>query len=269
MTLNMMRSCCLNPLLSAHEAMDGLFLFDATSLAPLGTKVLVHLKPTQRKSWGYHAAKAWYLFHAANHFWCIQVITRGTGGKCITNTFRFQHYARAVDPTLLAALSAIAMQQANGTRAVANACHQLLDYVAMHPNAGLHYHACNMILAVHTDASYLSETGSKSHATGHFYLTNQNNKDFNNGAVLALSTTINHVISLASKAKLAALYYGCKIAAPLHITIEEMGHAQPKPTPVTTSNITAQGLTMGTMTPRASKFMDQCLHWLKCRDAQR
>jgi hypothetical protein len=46
MTLNMMRPCCLNPLLSSHKAMDGSFLFDATPLNPLGTKVLMHLKPT-------------------------------------------------------------------------------------------------------------------------------------------------------------------------------------------------------------------------------
>jgi hypothetical protein len=38
---------------------------------------------------------------------------------------------------------------------------------------------------------------------------------------------------------------------------------------VTTDNITAQGLTMGTMTPKASKSINQCFHWLKCRDAQR
>jgi hypothetical protein len=47
------------------------------------------------------------------------------------------YYAQAVDPTLLATLSAILAQQANGTRAVAVACHQLLDYVATHPNAGI------------------------------------------------------------------------------------------------------------------------------------
>jgi hypothetical protein len=39
-----------------------------------------------------------------------------------------------------------------------------------------------MLLTVHTDASYLSEAGGKSHATGHFYLTNQNNENFNKGA---------------------------------------------------------------------------------------
>jgi hypothetical protein len=147
------------------------------------------------------------------------------------------YYARAVDPTLLAALSTIATRQTNGTRAIANACHQLLDYVATHPNAGLRCHACNMILAIHTDASYLSEMGGRSRAAGHFYLTNQNDKDFNNGAVLTLSSIIKHVISSASKAEPAALCYGCKTAAPLHTTLEEMGHAQQGPplSPPTTS----------------------------------
>jgi hypothetical protein len=105
------------------------------------------------------------------------------------------YYARAVDPTLLAALNTIATRQANGTRALADACHQLLDYVAMHPNAGLRYHACNMILAIHTDSSYLSEMGGRSCAAGHFYLTTQNDEDFNNGAVLTLFPIIKHVMS--------------------------------------------------------------------------
>ena len=179
------------------------------------------------------------------------------------------YYGRAVDSTLLTALSAIAARQSNGTQAVAEACHQLLDYVATHPNAGIRYHACDMILAVHTDASYLSELGGKSRAAGHFYLTNKNDEDFNNGAILTLSSIIKHVMSSASEAELAALYYGCKQAAPIRITLEEMGHPQPSPTPVTTDNITAQGLTMGTMTPKASKSNDQRFNWLKCRNAQR
>jgi hypothetical protein len=47
-----------------------------------------------------------------------------------------------------------------------------------------------------------------------------------------------------------------------------MGHPQLKRTMITTNNITAQGLTMGTMTPKASKLMDQRFHWLKCHNAQ-
>jgi hypothetical protein len=126
-----------------------------------------------------------------------------------------------------------------------------------------------MILAVHTDASYLSEIGGKSRAAGHFYLTNCNDEDFNNGAILTLSSIIKHVMSSASEAELAALYYGCKQAAPICVTLEEMGHPQPAPNLVTTDNITAQGLTMGTMMPEASKSNNQWFNWLKCRNAQR
>jgi hypothetical protein len=87
--------------------------------------------------------------------------------------------------------------------------------------------------------------------------------------ILTLSSIIKHVMSSASKAELAALYYGCKLAIPIRTTLAEMGHLQHDRTMVTTDNITAQGLTIGTMTPKASKAMDQCLYWLKCRNAQR
>jgi hypothetical protein len=50
--------------------------------------------------------------------------------------------------------------------------------------------------------------------------------------------------------------------------LEKMGHPQLKLTMITTNNITAQGLTMGTVTPKASKLMDQCFQWLKCRNPQ-
>jgi hypothetical protein len=178
------------------------------------------------------------------------------------------YYAQAVDPMLLAVLSTIAARQSKGAQAMANVCHQLLNYAATHPNAGLQYHACDMILAVHTDTSYLSKAGGKSRAAGHFYLTNQNDDIFNNGAMLTLSAMTKHVMSSVSKAELSALSYSCKMAAPLHTTLKELGHNQANPTPITTNNIIAQGLTMGTKTAKASKSMDQCIHWLKCHDAQ-
>ena len=173
------------------------------------------------------------------------------------------YYGQAVDSTLLTALSAMAAGQSNGTQAVAEACHRLLDYVTTHPDVGICYHACDMILAVHTDASYLSKIGGKSRATGHFYLTNRNNEDFNNRAVLTLSSIIKHVMSSASEAELADFYYRCKQAAPICVTLAEMGHPQPDPTPITINNITAQGLTMGAMTPKASKSNNQRFNWLK------
>eukprot|EP01082_Thalassiosira_pseudonana_P011880 g10662.t1 g10662 contig4:2284681-2286983(+) len=48
MTLNMMRPCTQNPNLSAYEAMEGMFSFDATPMAPIGTECMIHVKPSKR-----------------------------------------------------------------------------------------------------------------------------------------------------------------------------------------------------------------------------
>ena len=76
------------------------------------------------------------------------------------------YYSQAVNPILACALSSIAAKQTNGMTSVLNACHQLLDYVATHPHAALHCHARKMILAVHSNASYLSEHDSIDCYTG-------------------------------------------------------------------------------------------------------
>ena len=99
--------------------------------------------------------------------------------------------------------------------------------------------ASDMILALRSGASYLSEPEAKSRAAGHFYLGKQNDKDFDNGAIITLSKIIKHVMSSASEAETTALFYNCKAAAPLRVTLEEMSHAQAKPE-VTTDNSAAQ-----------------------------
>ena len=121
-----------------------------------------------------------------------------------------------------------------------------------------------MILALDTDASYLSDLDGKSRAAAYMYLSKKDQPDFNNGAIMVLSTIIKHVMASASEAEMAALFYGCKQAIPLRVTLEEMGHPQPGPTPVTTDNSTAHGLTLDKMIPKASKSMDMRFQWLKC-----
>eukprot|EP00804_Cyclotella_cryptica_P013267 CCRYP_007042-RA/>CCRYP_007042-RA protein AED:0.32 eAED:0.32 QI:0/0/0/1/0/0.33/3/0/993 len=74
-TLNMLHPCTTNPLLSAYEAVEGMFSFDRTPMAPIGTKVMVHIKPNQRQTCGYHAIRAWYFAPARHHYRCIQVVT--------------------------------------------------------------------------------------------------------------------------------------------------------------------------------------------------
>ncbi len=92
--------------------------------------------------------------------------------------------------------------------------HQLLDYVATHPNAGICYLASHMIFVVHTNASYLSKHNGCSRALAHFYLMNKGDKEFNNSTILNLASIIKYVMSLVLKGKLVALYYGCKLAIP-------------------------------------------------------
>jgi hypothetical protein len=83
---------------------------------------------------------------------------------------------------------------------------QLLDYLATQEDAVLTYNASNMILAVHSDASYLSEPKAQSRAGGHFFLSSDMPIPPNNGAVLNIAHIIKHVMSSATEAELAGLY---------------------------------------------------------------
>jgi hypothetical protein len=78
------------------------------------------------------------------------------------------YYARAVNLTVLMALSTIASEQAKGTESTMEKTKQLLDYLATHPDATIRFHASDMILNIHSDASYLSAANAHSRACGLF-----------------------------------------------------------------------------------------------------
>jgi hypothetical protein len=80
-------------------------------------------------------------------------------------TGKFLYYARAVDPTMLVTLSALASQQTNGTERTLDDAIKFLNYCATHPNATIRYVTLDMILQVHSDASYLSTWGPMTLAT--------------------------------------------------------------------------------------------------------
>ena len=92
------------------------------------------------------------------------------------------------------------------------ACHELLYYLATHPDAAIWYHAGDMILAFDTNASYLSELGGKSRAAANYYMTNKCQTDFNNGSIDFLSTIIRHFMYSVSEAEIGAFYHSCKRA---------------------------------------------------------
>jgi uncharacterized coiled-coil protein SlyX len=66
------------------------------------------------------------------------------------------YYAIAVDPTVLMSLNDIATEQTKATEKTQTAMDQLLDYLETHPDATIRYHASDIFLHVHSDASYLS-----------------------------------------------------------------------------------------------------------------
>ncbi len=80
------------------------------------------------------------------------------------------YYVQAVDITVVMALSSIASEQTRGTTNTMAKAKQLLDYLAMHPDATVRIRASDMILNVHSNASYLSELNAHSRACGHFFM---------------------------------------------------------------------------------------------------
>ena len=76
---------------------------------------------------------------------------------------------RAVYDTILMVLSAIASEQAPPTENTERKVLKLLNYLATHPEAKIRFHASDMILNIHSDASYLSETRARSRLAGFFF----------------------------------------------------------------------------------------------------
>ncbi len=68
------------------------------------------------------------------------------------------------------ALSEISSQQSAPTENTMKRVNQFLDYMWTHPDAIIRYRASDMILNVHSDASYLSEPKARSRAGGYFFL---------------------------------------------------------------------------------------------------
>ena len=86
---------------------------------------------------------------------------------------------------------------------------QFLDYMWTHPDAIIRYRASDMILNVHSDASYLSAPKSRSRAGGYFFLgslPHGGDPIKLNGAIHVTCTILKLVAASAPEAKLGALF---------------------------------------------------------------
>ena len=80
------------------------------------------------------------------------------------------YYERAVDTTILTALSSIATKQAKPTQDTMKKLKQLLDYCATQEKVIITYNASKMILAIHSDAGYCNKKNALQPSRRTFFL---------------------------------------------------------------------------------------------------
>jgi hypothetical protein len=69
-TLILMRASCINPNISAYEAIWGPYDWNRFPLASPGCKAVIFESPAVRGSWGSRGTDAWYLGPSVDHYQC-------------------------------------------------------------------------------------------------------------------------------------------------------------------------------------------------------
>jgi hypothetical protein len=123
------------------------------------------------------------------------------------------YYVQAINLTVMMALSTIESKQAHSTKNTMQKTIQLLAYLATHLDATVRFHAPDMILNIHSNASYLSKANARSRACGHFCMgwkPNPTQPIKLNGAFFTLCAILWYVVVSAAEAKIGALFLNCK-----------------------------------------------------------
>jgi Reverse transcriptase (RNA-dependent DNA polymerase) len=183
----------------------------------------------------------------------------------------FLYSARAVDNTMLVALSTLAAAQTKGTEKTMKALTHLLDYAATHPDAAIRFHKSDMILYVHSDASYLSEPQAKSRVGGYFYLGSSNEPAENpkpNGPIHVEARILKNIMAAASEAEIAGTFHNGQETVHIRQILAELGHPQARPTQMTVDNSTADGFANKRLKIKRSKAIDMRFYWVQDRVEQ-
>ena len=93
LTLNILRTCRVNPAHSAHSYLYGPYDFNAHPLAPLGCKAVIHERATgkggKRSTWGNRGKTGYYIGPALNSYRAWRFYMPDTGGIQVTDTAEF------------------------------------------------------------------------------------------------------------------------------------------------------------------------------------
>ena len=91
LTLNLLRHATLNPSMLAWEYFNGAFDYSATSLGPIGCKIIIHNTSNNRKSWDQRGSEGFSVGPDLQHYRCIQAIESKKKELLITNTAEYLH----------------------------------------------------------------------------------------------------------------------------------------------------------------------------------
>ena len=172
MTLNMLKATNIRPWVSGQTYLHGQHDYNRMPLAPLGCHTMTHNKRKTRTSWGPSASEGFYVGTSTEHYHCFKIWTKDTRSIHISDTVHF-HYKFITAPST--------MQENKVTTAAKNLTNALLTTTLVQLNEMdkqalqclnkyfTKYKANDMILAIHSDASYLSAPRAQSHAGGHFF----------------------------------------------------------------------------------------------------
>jgi hypothetical protein len=156
------------------------------------------------------------------------------------------------------ALSEISSQQAAPTENTMKRVNHFFNYMWTHPDAKIRYSASDMILNVHSDASYLSAPKARSRAGGYFFLgslAHDGDPIKLNGAIHVQCTIIKLVAASAAEAKLGALFLNAQDAKVFQLILAGLSHQQP-PTPIHIDNTTTVGIVNNTIKRQQSRLME-------------
>jgi hypothetical protein len=180
-------------------------------------------------------------------------------------------YVRVVVMTVLMALSSIAVEQTKAMEKTMARCTQLLDYLLGHADAKVWFHAFNMILNIHSDASYLSEAKACSRACGHFFMgwMPQDGKPIHlNGAFPVSTIILCFVVASTAEAKLGALYHNCQMGIIFFDSPSQIWITCNQKPPIHCNNTTAMGIANNTIKGQCSQSMEMRYFWIGDKVAQ-
>ena len=177
------------------------------------------------------------------------------------------YYARAVDNKLLLSINKLGQQQASATEDSNAALLQLLDYVATYPNNVIFYQASDMVIAGHSDASYLNVRKSSSRSGAHIVLSEDTPLPTRNVHILTVAQIIKFVMFSAAEAEISGLSISAKAMVQLCKSLMEMGWPQPK-YPIQYDKSSAVGVSNDTIIQCKTKTISIQYHCLRCRKAQ-